>query len=573
MMKRLFSFMVITICLCGNVLGQMPLQINYQGHLLDESGNPVNGNHAFLFRIMDAEVDGNILWVETQEDVLVTDGIFQVTLGTFNDISLNFDAVYWMEITIDNEVLTPRQKLTAIGQAFQAMDVMAQDIHPRTISIQGFGPVINGSGQWIGDPSGLIGPTGPMGPAGATGIQGPTGPMGPAGATGIQGPTGPMGPAGATGIQGPTGPMGPAGATGIPGPTGPMGPAGATGIPGPTGPMGPAGATGPQGQPGEDGDTLWSTGTSSIYYTEGNVGIGTTDPQSALHVSGGIQLEDDLSDCTLAKSGTLRWHNSKLEVCDSEEWRTVFTALLGTELNPAISCKEIIDQGYSRGDGIYWIDTDGASGAPSFQAFCDMTTGGGGWTLVMQGQRTDGQYPRATIMNSGPDLSNTYFSTHLPKKYSDAVINALLNSGNRDVLLKESVNNYSGDLGPIGDVTIHDIVGFHINNPNKIWDSTCNSSNQTNMIFGSDVNNVVTYQKLGGGVFVFGNTNTGADASSCQNWHIGPFVLKVQNDTTSGFTWSTCCQEPGGADGYKNGPYAYSNVWNCYHNSMKVFVR
>lgn len=48
--------------------------------------------------------------------------------------------------------------------------------------------VINGSGQWVGSPTGLQGPQGPRGDAG---------PQGPQGATGPQGPQGPAGPPGA----------------------------------------------------------------------------------------------------------------------------------------------------------------------------------------------------------------------------------------------------------------------------------------------------------------------------------------------------------------------------------------
>src|SRR5574341_1174000 len=57
------------------------------------------------------------------------------------------------------------------------------------IAIMGI-PIINSSGQWVGDPTGLIGPEGPRGPAGPAGPTGPTGPTGPKGDKGDPGPPG-----------------------------------------------------------------------------------------------------------------------------------------------------------------------------------------------------------------------------------------------------------------------------------------------------------------------------------------------------------------------------------------------
>lgn len=80
-----------------------------------------------------------------------------------------------------------------------------------------YGP--KAGGVW-GPPISLIGP---MGAAGATGVQGGTGMPGAVGATG------PTGGAGAVGATGPTGPQGVQGSQGVTGPTGAIGPQGTQG--------------------------------------------------------------------------------------------------------------------------------------------------------------------------------------------------------------------------------------------------------------------------------------------------------------------------------------------------------
>lgn len=228
----------------------VPETITHQGRLYDASDAPVSGPLTVRFTIYDAETGGAALWTE-EHQITFEDGYFSASLGEIEPLPGVLDgSLRYLGIQVGNDPeMTPRAAVRSVPYALLANDVNG-DITPQSVSIQGAGTVIDANGQWVGDPTGLVGPAGPAGA---------TGPMGPAGATGPEGPAGPMG---ATGATGPAGEMGPAGPQGPLGPMGPTGPAGATG---PTGAAGPTGPAGPPGPPGG------ATSGADLRFTRGKV--------------------------------------------------------------------------------------------------------------------------------------------------------------------------------------------------------------------------------------------------------------------------------------------------------------
>lgn len=98
----------------------VPLKLNYQGYLTDNSGNAINDTLTMVFRIFDAQAGGNQLWTSGNQQIIVSSGVFHYILSNVPlSIFLPGEPRY-LELTVEGQILTPRTEVTSAPWSYTA---------------------------------------------------------------------------------------------------------------------------------------------------------------------------------------------------------------------------------------------------------------------------------------------------------------------------------------------------------------------------------------------------------------------------------------------------------------------
>ncbi|USN98698.1 MAG: hypothetical protein H6810_11110 [Phycisphaeraceae bacterium] len=106
-LRMLAALMTLSLCLFTAQTRANDTTFTYQGRLTD-NGGPANGSYSATFKLYSAASGGSLLGTDTAT-VQATDGIFSVELD-FGTSWNNTDR--WLEITVNGSTLSPRQPVT-----------------------------------------------------------------------------------------------------------------------------------------------------------------------------------------------------------------------------------------------------------------------------------------------------------------------------------------------------------------------------------------------------------------------------------------------------------------------------
>ena len=205
----------------------------------------------------------------------------------------------------------------------------------------------------------------------------------------------------------------------------------------------------------------WSLISQDYHYDVGNLDCADTDGD-------GVQAWED---------------------CDDDDASVSNVGSGGSALCAGESCKTILDDGYSTGDGSYWIDPAGTGGV---EVYCDMTTDGGGWSILVDnlGFPSTNIYSESDYRNFCDDRGMIYAGREVDNVASWLVQKRMLWNSNHPIRQNGwpsawvVSNQYGGSLAmpmyrtSAGLVSIYD--GTEVSLPSNLIGDQCDPSGGEN---------------------------------------------------------------------------------------------
>ena len=181
--------------------------------------------------------------------------------------------------------------------------------------------------------------------------------------------------------------------------------------------------------------------------------------------------------------------------------------LLGSEqAAPGASCKDIIETHSDSQNAIYWIDVTAGDTSDAIQVYCDMTTDGGGWTLVLAQYEND----PVTDWNEGiqPDYDPSLATT------KSFLLNSEQLPGHTEVAFGKDLDptfvDYADYVYTTGEIAKTELAGKKLSDPNnptstKSYHIHRNAAGfygghnpEGGLVNHSSWNNTLTFDELGG---------------------------------------------------------------------------
>ncbi len=124
--RKLFALAILILMFTvATSMAVVPSTINYQGRLTDDAGNPVDTTVDMTFSICLDSAGLACIWGETQDSVVVTDGLFNVKLGADSALT---DEVFngdnrWLHVRVGFQPIEPPTELITTPYAFRVSTV------------------------------------------------------------------------------------------------------------------------------------------------------------------------------------------------------------------------------------------------------------------------------------------------------------------------------------------------------------------------------------------------------------------------------------------------------------------